>query len=85
MDKLDLSKAVLEEQQANLAGISHRTLKGLPTSIDPDRPPRNYKDAMSRDDRQNGQRHTIRNIVDSKNEMHSRSYVPSQVSRFMTL
>ena len=41
MDKLDLSKAVLEEQQANLAGISHRTLKGLPTSIDPDRPPKN--------------------------------------------
>jgi hypothetical protein len=52
MDKLDLSKAVLEEQQANLAGISHRTLKGLPTSIDPDRPPKNYKDAMSRDDKQ---------------------------------
>ena len=39
MEKLDLSKAVLEEQQANLAGISHSTLKGLPTSIDPDRPP----------------------------------------------
>jgi hypothetical protein len=41
-DKLALSKAVLEEQQAHFAGIPHRTLKGLPTSIDPDRQPRNY-------------------------------------------
>ena len=52
MDKLDLTKAVFEEQQANFAGVTHHTLKGLPPSIDPDRPPRNYKDAMSREDRQ---------------------------------
>ena len=51
-DKLALSTAVLQEQQAYFAGIPHRTLKGLPTSIDPDRPPKNYKDAMSREDRQ---------------------------------
>jgi hypothetical protein len=40
------------EQQAYFAGIPHRTLKGLPTSIDPDRPPKSYKDAMSREYRQ---------------------------------
>ncbi len=31
-----------------MAEISHRVLKGLPISINPDRPPRNFKDAMSR-------------------------------------
>ena len=52
MDKLDLAKAVTEEHQANFAGSTHRTLKGLPTSINPDRPPKNFKDAMSREDKQ---------------------------------
>jgi hypothetical protein len=44
----------LEEQQAYFAGIPHHTLKGLLTSIDasPYRPPKNDKDAMSREDRQ---------------------------------
>jgi len=51
-DKMALSKAVLDEQIANIAGISHRALKGLLTSINPDRPPKNYKDAMSREDKQ---------------------------------
>ena len=51
-DTLALSTTVLEEQQAYFAGIPHRTLKGLPTSIDPDQQPKNYKDAMSREDRQ---------------------------------
>ena len=40
-DKLALSTAVLEEQQAYFAGIPYRTLKGLPTSIDPYRQPKN--------------------------------------------
>ena len=31
-DKVALSNAVLDEQIAYIAGISHRTLKGLPTS-----------------------------------------------------
>ena len=52
MDKLDLAKAVQEEQQAHFAGSTHSTLKGLPMSINPDRPPKNFKDAMSRDDKQ---------------------------------
>ena len=52
MDKLDLDKAQQEEHQANFAGSTYRTLKGLPTSINPDRPPRNFKDAMSREDKQ---------------------------------
>jgi hypothetical protein len=29
-----------------MAEISHRVLKGLPISINPDRPPRNFKDAI---------------------------------------
>jgi hypothetical protein len=40
LDKLSLEAARAEELQANFAGISHRTLKGLPPSIDPDRPPK---------------------------------------------
>ena len=52
MDKLDLEKERIEEVEAHFAGVSHRTLKGLPPSIDPDRPPKNYKDAMSREDKQ---------------------------------
>jgi hypothetical protein len=51
-DKLALANTVIEEQTAYFAGISHRTLKGLPQSVDPDRPPKNYKDAMSREDKQ---------------------------------
>ena len=51
-DKLALANTVIEEQTAYFAGISHRTLKGLPKSVDPDRPPKNYKDAMSREDKQ---------------------------------
>ena len=52
MDKLDLEKARVEEIQAHFAGVSHRALKALPPSIDPDRPPKNYKDVMSREDKQ---------------------------------
>ncbi len=52
VDKVSLEAARTEELHANFAGISHRTLKGLPPSIDPDRPPKNFKDAMSRDDKQ---------------------------------
>ena len=51
LEKLSLEAARAEELQANFAGVSHRTLKGFP-SIDPDRPPKNFKDAMSRDDKQ---------------------------------
>jgi hypothetical protein len=52
MDKLDLTKAVFEEQQAHFAGVTHSTLKGHKTSLNPDHPPKSYKDAMSREDRQ---------------------------------
>ncbi len=47
LDKLSLEAARAEELQAKFAGISYRTLKGLPPSIDPDRLPKNFKDAMS--------------------------------------
>jgi hypothetical protein len=40
MDKVSLEAASAEELQANFAGVSHWTLKGLPPSIDPDLPPR---------------------------------------------
>ncbi len=52
MDKLSLEAARAEKLQANFAGISHRTLKGLTPFIDPDRPPKNFKDSMSQDDKQ---------------------------------
>ena len=51
-DKIALPNAVLDEQVAYIAGISHSTLKGLLTSVDPDRPTKNYKDSMSREDKQ---------------------------------
>ncbi len=48
-DKLALSKAVLDKQVAYLAGTSHGTLKGLQQIVNPgpDRPLKNYKDALS--------------------------------------
>ncbi len=53
MDMLDLLKVAAAKQYAYLAGASqcsHRTLKGLDPEINPDRPPKNYKDAVSRKD-----------------------------------
>jgi hypothetical protein len=42
----------MDEHQTHFAGANHCTMKGLPTSISPDRPPKNCKDAMSREDKQ---------------------------------
>ena len=53
LDKLELSKVVAEEHQAHFAGVSHYTLKGLSSSsIDPDSPPKNHQDVLSRADKQ---------------------------------
>jgi hypothetical protein len=52
MDMLDLLKVAAEEHYAHLAAASHRILKGLDPEINPDRPPKNYKDAVSRKDRE---------------------------------
>ena len=35
----------------NMAEFSHSILKGLPISINPDRPPENFRDAISRVDK----------------------------------
>ena len=51
-DLLNLLTIAATEQQAHLASAGHRTLKGLDPDIDPDRAPKNFKDAMSRKDRQ---------------------------------
>ena len=51
-DLLELLTIRAREQQAHFAGVAHRTLKGLDPDIDPDRAPKNFKDAMSRKDRQ---------------------------------
>ncbi len=51
LDKLELSN-VAEEHQAHFAGVSHCTLKGLSSSIDPDCPPKNNQDVLSRADKQ---------------------------------
>ncbi len=76
VDKLSLEAAKAEELQANFAGISHCTLKGLPPSIDPDRPPKNLQCHVMTS--RNGLRHTTRNIRDSRSGMHSRRSVPTR-------
>ena len=37
---------------AHFAGITHRTLRGLDPRISPDKPPRNFRDAMKALDKQ---------------------------------
>jgi hypothetical protein len=51
-DMLDLLKAAAEQHQAHFASIHHSTLQGLDPAINPDSPPRNFKDAMSHSDHQ---------------------------------
>ncbi len=52
MDMLDLLKVAAAERYAHLAEAPRCTLKGLDPEINPDRPPKNYKDAVSRKDRE---------------------------------
>jgi hypothetical protein len=52
LDIVTMAKREAVTHQANMAEISHRVLKGLTIAINPDRPPRNFKDAMSRVDKQ---------------------------------
>ncbi len=47
---LDLLIEAAVEHYAHLAAAPHRTLKGLDPEINPDSPPKNYKDAVSRKD-----------------------------------
>ncbi len=50
MDMLDLLKAAAARHYDHLAAAPHSTLKGLGPEINPDHPPKNYKDAVSRKD-----------------------------------
>jgi hypothetical protein len=50
-DQLILHKS-RHREQANFAGVKHSTLKGLNPRINPDKPPRNLKDAMKALDKQ---------------------------------
>ncbi len=52
MDMLELLAISVREHQAHLASSSHSTLKRLVLDIDPDSIPKNFKDEMSRKDRQ---------------------------------
>ena len=52
IDMLDQLKVAAKEQYAYMASFNHRPLEGLDPSINPDRPPKNFKDAMSRSDRE---------------------------------
>ncbi len=45
-DKLELEQVHNREIQANFAEIAYRPLRGLDPRINPDKPPRNYKEAM---------------------------------------
>ena len=51
-DIFELLTIRAREHQAHFAGAAHRTLKGLDPDIDPDRAPKNFKDAMSHNDGQ---------------------------------
>ena len=50
-DQLSLHKT-RHREQANFAGVNDRTLKGLDPRINPDKPPRNFRDAMKVLDKQ---------------------------------
>jgi hypothetical protein len=50
MDMLDLLMVAAAEQYAHLGAAPHHTLKGLDTEINPDSPPKSYKDAISHED-----------------------------------
>jgi hypothetical protein len=46
LDKLELEQVHNREIQANFAEITYRPLTGLDPRINPDKPPRNYKEAV---------------------------------------
>jgi hypothetical protein len=46
LDKLELAQVHNREIQAKFAEIAHRPFKGLDQKINPDKPPRNYKEAV---------------------------------------
>jgi hypothetical protein len=50
-DQLSLHKS-RHQEQANIAGVKHSTLKGLDPRINPDKPPRNFRDAIKALDKQ---------------------------------
>jgi len=49
--QLQYYRDILDFQTAYVASIG-RTVQGLPAGIDPDRPPKNFKEAMARPDRE---------------------------------
>ncbi len=50
MDMLDLLKVAAAEHYTHPAAAPHRTLKGLDLDINPDHPPKSYRDAVSSKD-----------------------------------
>jgi hypothetical protein len=51
-DMLDQLMAVAKEHHAFMSSVNHSTLKGLGSAINPDCPPKNYKDARYLKDQQ---------------------------------
>ena len=55
-DKVTLSEVCDKKNQTPMyafnAGITHRSLKGLDPKTNPDKPPRNFRDAMKALDKQ---------------------------------
>ncbi len=52
LEKLELEQVHNREIQANFVEITYRPLRGLDPRINPDEPPRNYKEAMKAIDNQ---------------------------------
>ena len=59
-------------------------VKGLPSSINPSKPPRSYRDAMTREDRQEWGEAYLRSIKASSSKGPSRSLDPQRVQRYWT-
>ena len=78
-DKVALGQVHDKEIQTPMyafnAGITHRSLKGLDPKINPDKPPRNFGDAMKALDKQAwaAAYHSEYRDLDSSNERYSRS------------
>ena len=66
INMLDLLNVAAAEHYAHLAAASYRNLKGLDPEINPDRPPKNYKDAVSRKDREHWEEAMMKKYHDMK-------------------
>jgi hypothetical protein len=88
-DKLELHRISDNEHNpihAHFAEVTHLTLSGMDPKINPDKPPRNFRDAMTALDKRAWARRqlTIRNILDPSNAKYLKWSDQNLVCVFMT-